>query len=220
MNLLKIGIISNIHSNLYSLMEIYNLLEKECVEIILCLGDIVGYGPHPNEVVNFIRRKHIVPIKGIYDSAVINNDFSHINENTINNFSVDFTRTELTKNNLYYLSNLPLELSMNFGELNIKFVHKNPYINNQDIQEDILVCGYEHIPDNIKLSKEKCIIMPGSCGKPVPSIGGVSCGVLEVSNNFYNYNILKCEHFFSKINKDMKMMNFPEILINSYEIYA
>ena len=218
MTLLKIGIISNVHSNLYSLMEIYDLLEKECVEFILCLGDIVGYGPHPNEVVNFIKRKHIVSIKGIYDYAVINNDFSCINEGTINSFSVNFTFMELTKNNLYYLSSLPSELIMNFGNFDIKFVHKNPYKSDQDIQEDILVCGYEHTPNKIKVGKGKCIIIPGSCGKPVSSIGGVSCGVLDISNNVYNYKILKCKHLFSKINKDMKMMNFPEILINSYDI--
>lgn len=215
---MRIGIISDIHSNLYALMDIYSLLEKEGIDSVVCIGDVVGYGPHPNEVINFIRRKNIIALKGIYDLAVINNDFSQINEGTINNFSVEFTRGEITKNNLYYLSNLPLELTMSFNNFDIKFIHKNPYKDYEDILEDILVCGYVHTPDKIKINKDKYIFMPGSCGKPSDSLGGVTCGILDIGNGIYDFKIIKCEHLFSKIHKDMRMMNFPEILINSYDI--
>lgn len=215
---MRIGIISDIHANLYSLMEVYNKLERECVDSIICLGDVVGYGPHPNEVINFMKRKQIISLKGIYDSAVLYNDFSYINESTVNNFSIDFTREELTKSNIYYLSNLPTELNLKFGSLDIKFIHKNPYENTEYMKEDILVCGYDHVPNKIKVGRDKYIFSPGSAGRPLDSIGGVSCGLLEVGNNIYDFKTLICDYSFSKIYKDMKMMNFPEILINSYDI--
>lgn len=214
---MRLGIISDIHANLYALMEVYNTLEREGVDSIICLGDIVGYGPHPNEVINFLKRKQIISLKGIYDSAVVDNDFSYINEGTINNFSISFTREELTKNNIYYLSNLPMELNLKFNNLKVKFIHKNPY-DNEDFIEDILVCGYEHVPNKIKVGKDKHIISPGSAGRPLEGIGGVSCGLLEIGNKIYNFKTLTCDYSFSKIYKDMKMMNFPEILINSYDI--
>ncbi len=214
---MKLGIISDIHANLYALMELYNLLERENVDSIICLGDIVGYGPHPNEVINFIRRKHIISLKGIYDSSVINNDFTYINENTINSFSVNFTREELTKNNIYYLSNLPLHLDMKFSNLNIKFVHKNPYEDPCELKEDVLVHGFDHKRNSIKVSKDKFIFSPGSSGRLNSCGSDVSCGVLDINNGICDFKVLVSEYSFSKIYKDMKMMNFPEILINSYD---
>ncbi len=214
---MRLGIISDIHANLYSLMEGYSMLEREGVDSIICLGDIVGYGPHPNEVINFLRRKQIMSIKGFYDLAIIKNDFSFIKENTINNFSVEFTREELTKNNIYYLSTLPDELEFKFSNLKVKFVHKNPYEDESDIEEDILVCGYDHVCLENKISKNKYIVNPGSLGKPSYSNEFVTFGILDISESVYNFKIFNVDYSFPKIQKDMKMMNFPEILINSYE---
>lgn len=214
---MKLGIISDVHANLYSLMECYSILEREGTDSVICLGDIVGYGPHPNEVINFLRRKQVMSIKGCYDLAVIKNDFSTIKESTINNFSVEFTREELTKNNIYYLSTLPDELDFKFLNLKVKFVHKNPYEDENDMDADILVCGYDHVSGENKISKNKYIINPGSLGKPSYSNEFVTFGILDISENIYNFKIFNVDYSFPKIQKDMKMMNFPEILINSYE---
>lgn len=212
---MRIGIISDIHSNLYALMEIYSELEKEVVDTVICLGDIVGYGPHPNEVINFLKRKHVISLKGIYDLAVIKNDFTYIKEGTINNFSVEFTREELTKNNLYYLSNLPDELNMDFKNFKIRFSHKNPYSDGEEIEEDILVCGCTHLCDENRISKHKSILNPGSAGRPLNN--SVTFGILDISKNLYDFKIMNVKHPLVKIQKDMKMMKFPEILINSYD---
>ena len=212
---MKIGIISDIHANLYSLMEIYSKLEHEELDSIVCLGDIVGYGPHPNEVINFIKRKHIIALKGVYDLAVINEDFSDINESTINTFSLNFTRQEITKNNLYYLSNLPTEMNLSFGDVKAKFIHRNPYSDINDSCEDFLICGCTHIAGEEKINKDKYIINPGSVGKPQEN-GIVTFGVLEISEKFYKYKVMNSEHSYEKLQKDMRMLNFPEILIDSY----
>lgn len=214
---MRIGIISDVHSNLYALMEVYSEFEKEGIDTVICLGDIVGYGPHPNEVINFIKRKQIISIKGIYDIAVVKNDINFIKEGTINNFSLEFTRNELTKNNLYYLSNLPDELLMKFGDFKIRFIHKNPYSDFKDIEEDILVCGYTHFADESKVSENKFVLNPGSVGKPYNGNGIVTFGILDVSDTIYKFKTMDISYSFNKIQKDMKMMNFPEILINFYE---
>lgn len=214
---MRIGIIGDVHANLYSLMEAYSNLEREGVDSIICIGDIVGYGPHPNEVINFLRRKQITSIKGSYDLAVINNDLSFIKENTVNNFSVEFTREELTKNNLYYLSTLPDELEFKFSNLKVKFIHKNPYDDILEMSEDVLVCGYDHLAGENKISKNKYIVNPGSLGKPSYSNEFVTFGILDISENVYKFKVYNVDYSFSKIQKDMKMMNFPEILINAYE---
>lgn len=47
---MKIAIISDIHANVYALINLLEDIDIEKVDTIICLGDLVGYGPHPNEV--------------------------------------------------------------------------------------------------------------------------------------------------------------------------
>lgn len=215
---MRIGVISDIHANLYALMEAFTELEREGVDNIICIGNIVGYGPHPNEVVSFLRRKKILALQGDHDLSVINPSKSIIDENTMNNFSLEFTSRELTKNNLYYLSNLPKEITCKFQDLNIKFSHKDPYNNNFSImEEDVLIYGGTHTPRNENVGRGKAIINPGSVGKPLSGNSHVTFGYIDIIGNIYKFHTLTIEYSFVKLQKDMKMMNFPEILINSYE---
>ena len=57
---MKIAVISDIHANIYALMNILEDIDDQKVDTIICLGDLVGYGPHPNEVVSTIRRRNIL----------------------------------------------------------------------------------------------------------------------------------------------------------------
>ena len=54
---MKLAIISDIHGNLYALMRVLEDIDDEKVDSIICLGDLVGYGPHPNEVISMIREE-------------------------------------------------------------------------------------------------------------------------------------------------------------------
>ena len=49
----KIGVISDIHSNMESLTEALKILGNQGVEEIICLGDIVGYGPNHYSVLRW-----------------------------------------------------------------------------------------------------------------------------------------------------------------------
>ena len=75
---MKIAVISDIHANIYALMTVLEDIDDERVDTIICLGDLVGYGPHPNEVVSMIKRRNILCIKGNYDNSVTDNEFSYI----------------------------------------------------------------------------------------------------------------------------------------------
>ena len=68
---MKIAAISDIHANVYALMKVFEDIDSENVDLIVCLGDLVGYGPHPNEVISLIRRRNILSIKGNYDASVV-----------------------------------------------------------------------------------------------------------------------------------------------------
>ena len=52
---MKYAIISDIHGNLEALNEVLSEIDRAGVDSILCLGDVVGYGPNPNECVDIVR---------------------------------------------------------------------------------------------------------------------------------------------------------------------
>ncbi len=65
------AIISDIHSNLAALEQVLQRIESEKVDEIVCLGDVVGYGPFPNECLSRIGVVASVKILGNHDDAVL-----------------------------------------------------------------------------------------------------------------------------------------------------
>jgi diadenosine tetraphosphatase ApaH/serine/threonine PP2A family protein phosphatase len=68
---MRIGVISDIHSNLPALQAVVADVDREAPDELWCLGDIVGYGPHPNECVDLIRDRAALSLCGNHDLAVI-----------------------------------------------------------------------------------------------------------------------------------------------------
>ena len=66
----RIAIVSDIHSNLEALVAVMRDIEAKRVKKIFCLGDLVGYGPNPNEVIDIARDNFEFVIKGNHDEAV------------------------------------------------------------------------------------------------------------------------------------------------------
>lgn len=176
---MKIAIISDIHANVYALINLLEDIDIEKVDTIICLGDLVGYGPHPNEVISMIRRRHILCIRGNYDSSVVDNEYSYIRETPINAFSLPWTVKELREENRLFLANLPSTLTLNIANKSLLFVHGSPdkideYLlkdgdNTSEvmnsISNDVLICAHTHIP-GMKDFKNKVYINSGSVGKP------------------------------------------------------
>lgn len=68
---MRIGVISDIHSNLPALEAVLADVDREAPDELWCLGDIVGYGPHPNECVDLVRSRAALSLCGNHDLAVI-----------------------------------------------------------------------------------------------------------------------------------------------------
>ena len=65
------AVISDIHSNLEALVAVLSDIDEHGVEEVICLGDIVGYGPNPLECVDLIRQRCTATVKGNHDAALI-----------------------------------------------------------------------------------------------------------------------------------------------------
>src|SRR3954468_7750276 len=66
----RVAVITDIHGNLPALKASLGAIERLGVDAIYCGGDLVGYGPHPNEVCRLIEQLAIPTIYGNYDYAI------------------------------------------------------------------------------------------------------------------------------------------------------
>jgi diadenosine tetraphosphatase ApaH/serine/threonine PP2A family protein phosphatase len=100
-------VISDIHSNLQALEAVLAAAPKH--DAVWNLGDIVGYGANPNEVVDWARRLGGVVVRGNHDSACSGTmHFSQYRElSRLAAYTADWTQQVLTKENREWLSRLP-----------------------------------------------------------------------------------------------------------------
>jgi len=102
---MRILILSDLHANATALHAALDAA-KERWDHVVCLGDVVGYGPDPNEVTTTIRQLGARTIRGNHDKAATElmetNDF-----NPVAKAAVEWTRSHLSADNLKWLAELP-----------------------------------------------------------------------------------------------------------------
>lgn len=155
----KYAIISDLHSNTEAVTKVLEDIRSQGVDDIICLGDIVGYGPEPRQVMELTMRSCRVSLMGNHDEAVIKG--AH-NFNAWAREAIDWTREEIqTKDGKEaerweYLTKMPLRFQTN----GLYFVHGSPrqptieYI----LREDIYNGAYDKF-DEIFASFDKCLFV-------------------------------------------------------------
>ena len=106
---MKILVLSDVHGNRFGLEAV--LEHGAHCDKILCLGDIVGYGAHPNECCEMLRERAATCLSGNHDAAV----FGGISTEWFNDIAataVLWTRRKLAPDNLQWLENLPSGLDL------------------------------------------------------------------------------------------------------------
>ena len=123
---MRYAIFTDIHANLEALeavlAKIDELAQQEPVDQIWFLGDLVGYGPNPNECITRLRERTDVIIAGNHDWAAVGKidleDFSEAAR-----ISAEWTAKQLTEEHRQFLTELPERLEI--GECTL--VHGSPY---------------------------------------------------------------------------------------------
>src|SRR5579863_3848463 len=123
---MRYAVFTDVHANLEALeavlAEIDTLAEEEPIDQIWFLGDLVGYGPNPNECITLLRKRTDVIIAGNHDAAAVGNlDLEEFS--TAARISAEWTAQQLTEEHRAFLTNLPER--MEIGDCTL--VHGSPY---------------------------------------------------------------------------------------------
>lgn len=68
---MRLGIISDIHGNLEALRQVLADIDQSELDGVACLGDNIGYGPEPDEVVKLIRKRNIPSVMGNHELVIV-----------------------------------------------------------------------------------------------------------------------------------------------------
>jgi diadenosine tetraphosphatase ApaH/serine/threonine PP2A family protein phosphatase len=103
---MRIGILSDIHSNLEALHAALEVIDRERPELVICLGDVVGYGASVNECCELIRSRAAVTLLGNHDAAVAGRmDYSFYYDAA--RHALDWTASRIDPSHLDWLRSLP-----------------------------------------------------------------------------------------------------------------
>ncbi|QDT65567.1 metallophosphoesterase family protein [Calycomorphotria hydatis] len=174
---MKILLLADIHSNWPALAAI-----QESFDACLFAGDLVDYGPHPTECINWAMKHVTAGIRGNHDHAVAQR-IAGKGKGTYRAWSSEIRPLQwksLNGRQMKYLARLPLTKHLHLGDQSFYLVHGTPrdpldeYLGAQPevwenrlegIDADFVVVGHTHIPFAIEVGKTT-VINPGSVGQP------------------------------------------------------
>jgi predicted phosphodiesterase len=153
---MKYGVLGDIHANLCALTVVLQHMREEGVDIILSVGDVVGYGAAPRECIELIRSHNVVTVKGNHDAACV----GELDERQFNPYAreaVLWTREALGRTEMDWLRSLPLTAELEHCHLSHGTLYRPELFDyvlsttDADASLDImtrLVCfvGHSHIP--------------------------------------------------------------------------
>ena len=235
---MRYAIISDIHGNLEALNEVLRKIDNLKIDKIYNLGDLVGYGPDPDKVIDIILKEDIPSIMGNHDEAVIDIQKS----NRFNEYAkkaVIYTLSKLTEEHKSFLESLPLKLIEDkFSMVHASFYYpdfwnyvdmRNVYIQFEYLENDIGFIGHTHIPAvYIKSKKEekiflespkekiyleddkKYIINVGSVGQPRDGDKRASFVVYDAKENCIEF--YRVEYNIERVYEKIKKNNLPDFL--------
>lgn len=240
---MRVLIISDIHAN-YTAFETVLKDAKGDWDYVWCLGDVVGYGPDPNECVEKLQELPHLCLAGNHDWAALNRlDIRTFNPDARR--AVDWTRDMLTDENTRWLEALPTTFVI--GEYTL--VHASPrepiweYIleplvaalNFPHFETPYCLVGHTHQPviyelhsdhrepETIKpnyrnkrvLNGRRQIINPGSVGQPRDADPRAAYAVLDFDKNVWEHR--RVDYDIAAVQRRMRAADMPERLIARLE---
>ncbi len=200
------AVITDIHANLPALEAILERIAELGIDSVYCGGDLVGYGPHPNEVCSLIEGRGIPTIYGNYDYAIARDledcgcAYPDPHERELGEQSIAWTLAHTDGDSKRFMRALPFDLRFELGGARVRLVHGSPRKVNEYLFEDkpartferiaagadcdVLVFGHTHKPW-IRSYGDVLFVNCGSVGKPKDGDPRGAFAVLDVDDEVH-----------------------------------
>jgi len=236
------GVLSDIHGNLVALETALDFLSGRGVENMICCGDVVGYGPWPNECVALIKATSQCCVLGNHDAVPAGvMDASYFGGNAAT--AIRWTQAQLTQDSLAFLQARPQTTTIN----SFCVTHGSPrnplweyltdrytaYNNFHHFEQSLCWFGHSHVPTVFACSDgevdggmivgeqtveldpdERYLINPGSVGQPRDGDPRLSLAVYEHEGDHTHVSFHRLEYDIHKVQQAMRAAGLPPALYN------
>jgi putative phosphoesterase len=223
-----IGVISDVHANVLALEAVLEALRREGARTIVCLGDIVGYGPAPNETITLLRERGVMCTLGDADERLVFGFARPERRKGVADETIEWTRTVLESEHLEWLRELPVQrrLDTPIGRLRSFHgtatdpagrldLHRDPMTLTKLLQEHrctLLACGGTHVPHFRKVGGAGWVINPGSVGLTLNGEPGADYAVVRISDEGVSVRMDKVEYDFAAVAFDVVAWGLPKVI--------
>ena len=231
---LRIGIISDLHSNIDALCAVFQEFTNQSIDKVICLGDIIGLGAHPEECIQFLKEHQnqiLGSVRGNHEDYLINElpVYNH-NDKTLDKLPTEiidlfkWNHGQVSADSIEYIKKLPREQWLEIEGKKIFVSHypvdqlgkyrKFYYRPNSTqckqlfsgIDADVYLFGHTHIRCVVKTRDHKLYINPGSLGCPI-GIEAASTGILTITKDKMNYEQIDVPYDVDNAIDDMLQHN-------------
>ena len=226
----RVAVITDIHANLPALQAALARIEELGIERVYCGGDLVGYGPHPNEVCAVIEDRGIPTIHGNYDYAIARDledcgcAYVTRHDRELGQRSVEWTLRHTGARAKDFMRELPFDLRVELGRHAIHLVHGSPRKVNEYLFEDkpaslyerlaaaeeagVLVFGHTHKPWVAEFAGV-LFVNCGSLGKPKDGDPRAAFAVLEDAGDRVNVTIERVAYDARAVAEQVRAAGLP-----------
>jgi putative phosphoesterase len=227
----RVTIFGDIHGNLPALEAVLTHIEANDLSPLYCLGDLVGYGTFPNEVIGTIRERNIPTLMGNYDQGVGNSSddcgcaYTSKTAEALGKRSIAWSNENTTDENKLFLKQLASHIPLELDGLRIRLVHGSPRKINEYLYEDrpdatmerlldmaeadVLVCGHTHIPYHRILPTGRHIVNAGSVGKPKDGNPHSCYAVLEMLDSNFSVTFRRVPYDIERAAQAIEASEMP-----------
>jgi putative phosphoesterase len=195
---MKVALIGDIHANLPALEAVLAQIENRSVDGIWNVGDWVGYGAFPDEVVKRLWDHEVVSIRGNYDTKVLKfpKEKKKWRKKKIPQkwLAFKWAYEQLSPEARGYLAGLPKEIRLQVAGKRVLITHGSPETTKEHVtpetsavrfrelaemsNADLVIFGHSHVPF-ARQAEGVWFINPGSVGRPDDGDPRASYAILE-----------------------------------------
>ena len=229
-----LGLISDVHANVVALDAALRALRGHGARTIVCLGDMVGYGPAPNETIERLREERILCTLGAADERIAF-DFARRAppRKGVGDATLEWTREVLEEVHVAWLRELPVQRKVEtpFGRLRAFHGTLDDPGERTDLQIDpialgklfdrhrcrILAAGATHVP-YLRRTGAGVAVNPGSVGLSLNGEPGADYALLRVDEEHVDVRMGKEDYDVAAVAFDIVAWGLPSVVAEAVQM--
>jgi predicted phosphodiesterase len=213
--------------------------KRRGAERLFCLGDVGGFGPHPDRSIEALLAASVEMVQGNYDDAVGNSredcgcGYTDPRDNHFARLSYAYTLENTAPAHRPWLASLPLQANVELAGKRLALVHGSPRQQNEFLWEttapdaflellceqamaDVLLCTHTGIHWERRLESGKRVVNVGALGRPAND--GRTCvwyAFLDTDDTQAPFRFIPLEYDHHRLAREMREEQLPEEFVET-----